>query len=90
MSTTIFAASKQQLVAVTMTVVALNMKLVNCEYHGILINGQFGTQLYDPFNAPNAQGNLFLGLPTGTNALGGAAVIKSRFAYFGGGNNGVE
>jgi hypothetical protein len=50
-------------------------------YHGILINGEFaGTQLYDPFNAPNAHGNLPLGLRTGY----GAAVAKAPLVYFGG------
>ena len=51
-------------------------------YRGILINGQEGTQLYDPFNAPNAQGNLQLGLQTGEAALIGAAVINGQLAYF--------
>jgi hypothetical protein len=31
----------------------------NGQYHGILINGQFGTQIYDPFNTPHAQGTVF-------------------------------
>ena len=55
-------------------------------YRGILINGYYGTQLYDPFNTPNAQGNLQLGLPTAhtANAVHGAAVISGTLAYFGG------
>ncbi len=56
----------------------------NGQYHGILINGQFGTQIYDPFNAPHAQGNLSLGLANGANAYTGAAVISGPLAYFGG------
>ena len=51
-------------------------------YHGILINGQQGTQLYDPFNTPHAQGNLQLGLQTGNAAQHGAAVINGQLAYF--------
>jgi hypothetical protein len=52
-------------------------------YHGILINGLFGgTQIYDPFNAPHAQGNLKLGLQAGNSALTGAAVINGQMAYF--------
>jgi hypothetical protein len=51
-------------------------------YHGILINGQFGTQLYDPFNEPHAQGNLPLGLPTANAAWGSSAVLYGPFAYF--------
>ena len=39
-------------------------------------------QLYDPFNSPNAQGNLHLGLPTGRGAYFGAAVISGSMAYF--------
>ena len=57
----------------------------NGQYHGILINGQFGTQIYDPFNTPHAQGNLSIGLANGTNAYTGAAVISGTFpplAYF--------
>ncbi len=53
------------------------------KYHGILINGFSGdTQLYDPFNSPNAQGNLHLGLPTGRNAYFGVAVMSGSLAYF--------
>jgi hypothetical protein len=59
------------------------------KYHGILINSASGTQLYDPFNAPNAQGNLTLGLQTGNAAQversGGAAVANGPLAYFAGG-----
>ena len=45
-------------------------------YYGILINGQNGTQLYDPFNwtQPNVQGALELGLPAGLGAYQSAAV----------------
>jgi hypothetical protein len=57
--------------------------LIKAEYQGILINGYYGgTQLYDPFNTPHAQGNLDLGLQTGANALAGAAVINGHLAYF--------
>ena len=49
---------------------------------GILINGQGGTQLYDPFNTPHAQGNLHLGLLTGSAAWSGRAVINGPLAYF--------
>jgi len=59
------------------------------QYHGILINGGWdgrdgyvGTQLYDPFNAPNAHGNLPLGLQTDGSATGGAAVANGPLAYF--------
>ena len=51
-------------------------------YRGILINGRYGgTQLYDPFNTSNTQGNLQLGLQTGYAAQGGA-VINGQLAYF--------
>jgi len=57
--------------------------LIRAEYQGILINGQNGgTQLYDPFNTPHAQGNLDLGLQPGKNAWRGAAVINGQLAYF--------
>ena len=52
-------------------------------YRGILINGEQGTQLYDPFNTPHAQGNLNLGLQT-SGSEDGAAVISGTLAYFGG------
>jgi len=39
---------------------------------------------------PHAQGNLQLGLPTGANALGGAAVIQGQLAYFGSGEGGCK
>ncbi len=52
------------------------------QYHGILINGVYGTQLYDPFNSPHAQGNLQLGLQTGDSADCSAAVINGPLAYF--------
>ncbi len=53
------------------------------QYHGILINSEDGgTQLYDPFNAPNAHGDLSLGLQTGYSADLGAAVINGPLAYF--------
>ena len=60
------------------------------QYHGILINGQYGTQLYDPFNSPHATGNLQLGLQTGTTAYEGAAVINGPLAYFNSGWNGIR
>lgn len=60
-------------------------------YHGILINGQRGgTQMYDPFNAPHARGNLQLGLPEGEGAHGGGAVINGQLAYFVGASGGVS
>ncbi len=63
--------------------------LVRAEYHGILINGDYGgTQLYDPFNTPHAQGNLHLGLQTGDDAENGAAVINGQLAYFASGGDG--
>ncbi len=52
-------------------------------YHGILINGAVGTQLYNPFKLSPAQGNLQLGLPAGS---GGAAAINGELAYFASGN----
>ena len=52
------------------------------QYHGILINGNVGTQLYDPFNSPHALGNLQLGLQAGLNAWFAAAVIDGPLAYF--------
>jgi hypothetical protein len=55
------------------------------QYHGILINGKQGTQLYDPFNPPHAQGNLSLGLPKGS---GGGAAINGQLAYFASGTGG--
>ena len=71
--------------AVCLAVCALVTRARAQSYHGILINGQYGTQIYDPFNTPHAQGNLTLGLQTGTNAWGGAAVINGQMAYFCGG-----
>ena len=58
-------------------------------YRGILINGERGTQLYDPFNPPNAQGDLQLGLQTGRAAHKGAAVINGQLAYFASGTSGT-
>ncbi len=55
------------------------------KYHGILINGYAGTQLYDPFNSPHARGNLTLGLSTSWSAYIAAAVINGPLAYFSGG-----
>ncbi len=49
-------------------------------YHGILINGAQGSQLYDPFNTPHARG-LQLGLQTDAPGSG-AAVINGQLAYF--------
>ena len=60
------------------------------QYHGILINGQYGTQLYDPFNSPHATGNLQLGLQTGDSAWYGAAVINGPLAYFNSGQGGIR
>ena len=59
------------------------------QYHGILINGGAGTQLYDPFNTPHAQGNLNLGLQPGNAAYQGAAVINVQLAYFASGDGGT-
>jgi hypothetical protein len=59
------------------------------QYHGILINGYEGTQLYDPFNVPHATGGLALELPTGENAAG-AAVINGPLAYFASGGPGMR
>jgi hypothetical protein len=60
----------------------------NGQYQGILINGYNGTQLYDPFNAPHAYGNLQLGLSLGNHALGATAVMNGQNAYFLGGTSG--
>jgi hypothetical protein len=61
---------------------------VQSTYTGILLNGPFGgTQIYDPFNAPHAQGNLDLRLPNAENANGGGAVINGNMAYFASGSN---
>ena len=60
----------------------------NGQYHGILMNGQNGTQLYDPFNTPHTQGYLQLGLQTTQYAQGGAAVISGHLAYFASGGYG--
>jgi len=52
---------------------------------GILINGRFGTQLFDPFcNGRHATGNLSMGLQTGSDAWSGKAVLGGHLAYFGG------
>lgn len=70
----------------TCVVVALTPLTNGQRYQGILMNGMYGgTQLYDPFNTPHARGNLQLGLQTGQNAYGGAAVISGQLAYFAGG-----
>jgi hypothetical protein len=48
---------------------------------GILINGERGTQLFDPDCVGNyTVGNMQLGLATGTNARYGAAVLSGRLA----------
>ncbi len=60
------------------------------QYHGILINGISGSQLYDPFNSPHALGNLQLGLQTGLNAWFAAAVIDGPLAYFASGFGSVN
>jgi hypothetical protein len=58
------------------------------QYHGILMNGAHGgTQFYDPFNTPHAQGNLQLGLQPRNYAQGGA-VINGQLAYFASGLGG--
>ncbi len=62
--------------------------LIRAEYHGILINGfNGGTQLYDPFSTPHAQGNLKLGLQTAS--YGDAAVINGHLVYFASGDAGA-
>jgi hypothetical protein len=54
-------------------------------YHGILINGASGTQIYDPFNSPHTIGNLQIELQTPTNSFWSAAVMCTNLlAYFGG------
>lgn len=62
--------------------------LVTCvsgQYQGILINGKYGgTQIYNPFNTPNAIGNLSLGLQPGAHAFCGVATVNDeQLAYFG-------
>jgi hypothetical protein len=57
-------------------------------YNGILINGEHGTQLYDPFNTPHSIGNLSLRLQSGQDARGGSAIVVDHTAYFGGGIGG--
>jgi hypothetical protein len=77
--------------AVCLAVCALATRARAQSYHGILINGYYGggTQIYDPFNTPHAQGNLTLGLQKSYFASGGAAVINGQMAYFCG-NGGFE
>jgi hypothetical protein len=67
-----------------LAVYALCITCAHGQYHGILINGQEGTQIYDPFNTPHAQGNLMLDLQNGTTAFRTAAVLNGQLAYFGG------
>jgi hypothetical protein len=57
-------------------------------YSGILINGaDGGTQLYDPFSATPARGNLSLGLQV--YQIGAAvAVTHGSIAYFASGDEG--
>lgn len=74
-------------VSIMFIIVAI-VNSINGQYHGILINGFYGTQLYDPFNTPHARGDLELGLQTGANANYGATVISSQLAYFASGNAG--
>ena len=71
--------------ALTALVCALVIGAEGQQYCGILINGGQGTQIYDPFNTPHAQGNLNLGLQVGESAVDGSAVINVQLAYFGGG-----
>ncbi|CAM6002050.1 unnamed protein product [Sphagnum balticum] len=74
------------MIAKTFTVLACTLAIgaKGQQYHGILINGPQGTQLYDPFNTPHAQGNLHLGLQAGATTWQGSAVINGQLAYFGG------
>jgi hypothetical protein len=62
--------------------VALATASTHAQYRGILINGQTGTQLYNPFGVPHALGNLNLGLPEGATTESGIAVISGQLAYF--------
>ncbi len=63
--------------------VYLPHSFVIAHYNGILMSGHIGgTQVYDPFNSPHAQGNLQLGLELNKNAHAGAAVINGHLAYF--------
>ncbi len=58
------------------------MSNAQSSYHGILINGQAGTQIYDPFNTSDIHGNLQLGLQKVD--VGSAAVSNGgHVAYFG-------
>jgi hypothetical protein len=68
---------------VVVLAVVLTATRTNGQYHGILINGQQGTQLYDPFNTPHVQGYLEMGLAMQYAAQSGAAVINGQLAYFG-------
>jgi hypothetical protein len=57
---------------------------------GILINSQRGAQLYNPFTQPHGQ-PLQIGLQTGDNAVGAAAVIgNAGVAYFVSGGGGMS
>jgi hypothetical protein len=61
------------------------------QYQGILINGYVGgTQVYNPLNAPHAQGKLHIGLQTNVNVIGCAAVTDGPLAYFASGDIGVR
>jgi hypothetical protein len=59
----------------------LLLTATSAQYRGILINGFFGTQICDPLNSTNIQGNLQLGLGSGAGTV---AVINGQLAYFGG------
>jgi hypothetical protein len=73
-------------VCILFVVIIFNGHVVNSiedELTGVLINGQYGTQLFDPIDAPHETGQLNIGLPTATGALGSAAVLgNDDRAYF--------
>jgi hypothetical protein len=62
--------------------------LASGQYHGIVINGPKGIQLYDPFNEPHSQGNI-KGIDAPCKGLGCMAIIDGQSAYFGSGLKGV-
>lgn len=75
-------------VSVCLIVIVVFTKFTHAQsYHGILINGPSGTQLYDPFDPSHNQGNMRLGLQSGNTQTDGSgvAVINGRYAYFAGG-----
>lgn len=79
---------KMTLNLLLVTISTLAFQLTDGKMQGILMNGNSGTQIYDPFNSSHTVGNLQLGLPNRTNARGGAAVNNWQLAYFGSGGAG--